>query len=467
MPEESKETAVKVAIVEDEANLRELYADLLTARGYDVSGFATIAAAEDRLATSHPDVLILDVQLPDGDGLALLGRLRKDGIRTPVIVTTAFGTLERAVEALRSGAMDFLVKPFPNERLLGAVGAAAESGRRLTELELRAGTVEANAAVEKLVGSSGGLRDVVELLPRIAASEATVLLRGESGTGKEMFARTIHACSRRMDGPFVAVNCAALPPSLLESELFGFERGAFTGAHARRKGHVEAAEGGTLFLDEIGDMPIEAQARLLRVLQEREVTRIGGREPVRVDVRIVAATHRKLEQLVEQGSFRADLLYRLAVVPITLPALRERPQDIPGLVDHFLVKHAARHGLPAPRLESETLRRLQSQPWPGNVRELENLVERAVVMGRFPTADAVPTTALSTPASSSAPLETVRDQVVPLRAAVAEAERGAIMAALRVAAGNKAEAARLLGVSYKTLFNKLHELGIREELKFE
>ena len=379
-----------------------------------------------------------------------------------MIVTTAFGTVDRAVEALRVGATDFLVKPFANERLISAVEAALEARRRLTELELRAGTVPAEGPAGQIVGSGGGLRDVVSLLPRVAASDATVLVRGESGTGKELVARAIHAASRRMDGPFVAVNCAALPPSLLESELFGFERGAFTGAHARRKGLVETAEGGTLFLDEIGDMPLEAQARLLRVLQEREITRVGGREPVRVDVRIVAATHRELEALVATGTFRGDLLYRLAVIPVVLPPLRARPQDIPGLIEHFLAKHALRHHVLAPRPSESTLQWAATTPWPGNVRELENFVERAVVLGRFdspaaPAAVEVPRPAPTTPAPAGSPMT--------LRAAVAEAERAALIAALRAADGNKAEAARILGVSYKTLFNKLNEHGVREELR--
>jgi DNA-binding NtrC family response regulator len=448
--------APRIALVEDERNLRELYSDLLSARGLQVVSFGTIGEAEPWLGRAEPDALILDIKLPDGDGLVLLQRLRSRGFRAPVLVTTAFGTVDRAVQALRAGASDFLVKPFTNERLVTALEAALESGRRLTEVELRAGSVESDAS--SLIGASGGLRDVVSLLPRVASSEATVLLRGESGTGKELVAHAIHAASPRLDGPFVAVNCAALPPSLLESELFGFERGAFTGAHARRKGFVESADGGTLFLDEIGDMPLEAQARLLRMLQEREIVRVGGREPVKVDVRVIAATHRPLEAMVKAGTFRGDLLYRLAVIPIRLPPLRDRRQDIPGLVAHFIAKHAARHRLPAMHPTPAELASLVQREWPGNVRELENFVERAVVLGRFELEPAPVRTA---------PAEAPPSEVVPLRTAVAEAERRAVVAALRAAHGNKTEAARLLGVSYKTLFNKINEHEIREALSIE
>ena len=447
----------EVVVVEDEASLRELYGDLLRARGHEVIGFGTIAEAEKRLAKQVPDLLLLDLRLPDGDGLALLEKLRGQGFRAPAIVLTATGTVDRAVQALRAGASDFLIKPCDNARFLSAVEAALGAGTSLEDLERSAAQVSPESdAARALVGAGGGLREVVALLPRVAASEATVLIRGESGTGKELVARAVHAASPRRDGPFVAVNCAALPSSLLESELFGYERGAFTGAHARHPGLVETASRGTLFLDEIGDMALEAQARLLRVLQEREVTRIGGREPVAVDVRVVAATHRDLAVMAQSGRFRADLLYRLAVIPIDLPALRERRGDIPGLVEHLVKKHAERHGVKAPMLDTSTMAWAQAQPWPGNVRELENWVERAVVLGRFPAGSA--------PAPEPAPvLLAAGARVATLREAVAEAERRAVIAAIEAAEGNKAEAARLLGVSYKTLFNKLHEHDIREE----
>ena len=458
--------AREIAVVEDERNLRELLHDLLEAQGHQVRSFATAAAAQEALASHAPDLLLVDVRLPDGDGLELLARLRRDGLRCPAIAMTAFGTLERAVQALRAGAADFLVKPFPNERLLAAVEEALSVGRRLEEVALAAATLAPESETARaIIGAGGGLREVVELLPRVAASDATVLLQGESGTGKEIIARALHAASPRLDGPFVSVNCAALPPSLLESELFGFERGAFTGAHARRKGLIESAEGGTLFLDEIGDMSPDAQARLLRVLQERELTRVGGREVVKVDLRVIAATHRDLALLAKQGGFREDLLYRLAVVPIRLPPLRDRRQDIPGLLAHFLGRHSS-VGRPLPLLDAPTLRAATAWGWPGNVRELQNWVERAAVLGRFDLAALAPTGAPDAPPArhESGVLSL---PVRPLREAVAEAERGAVVAALRAAKGNKAEAARLLGVSYKTLFNKIHEHDIREALSID
>ncbi|QRN94710.1 sigma-54-dependent Fis family transcriptional regulator [Archangium violaceum] len=461
----------EIALVEDEHNVRELYLDVLGARGLSVVPLESVAAAEAYLALHVPDLVLLDVKLRDGDGLVLLDRLRKQGFRAPVVVMTAFGTVERAVQALRAGAADFLVKPFSNERLVSAVEAALETGRRLVELELAAPTVSPDTeAGRALIGADGGLRDVAALLPRVGASDATVLVRGESGTGKELVARAIHAASSRLDGPFVSVNCAALPSSLLESELFGFERGAFTGAHARRKGLIEAAEGGTLFLDEIGDMSLEAQARLLRVLQERELTRIGGRETVKVNIRVIAATHRDLDELAASGRFRSDLLYRLAVIPIHLPPLRERTRDIPGLIEHFLEKHAVRKGLRPPRPDPETLRCAMAWPWPGNVRELENFVERAVVLGRFDPDSLQPARAQkAAPASAPAAsgpvgLPDANAPTLTLREAVARAERAAVIAALQAAGGQKTVAARLLGVSYKTLFNKIHEHDIREEL---
>ena len=462
-------TSATVLLVEDEPNLAELIKDVL--RGYRVEWAPSIARAEALLERWSPDVLLLDVKLPDGDGIELLGRVRSRGHLGPAVVMTAFGTIDRAVSALRAGAHDFLVKPFDNARLLSAIEAALAAGARLEEVALTApGRLKPGApGAASLIGQDRGLKDVVAIIGKVAQSEATVLIRGESGTGKELVARAIHSGSARRDGPFVSLNCAALPPSLLESELFGFERGAFTGAHDKKKGHVEAADGGTLFLDEMGDMSLDAQVRLLRVLQEREIVRVGGRAPIKVDVRVIAATHRDLAARVEEGLFRADLLFRLDVVPIDLPPLRDRPEDIPALMEHFLEKHARRHRSPAPRPSPAVLTWASRAPWPGNVRELENFVERAVVLGEF----VIETRSGSAPSAASAPPPgppappAPAGEVKTLKQAVAEAERAAVVAALRSAAGNKAQAARLLGVSYKTLFNKIHEHDIREALQIE
>jgi two-component system response regulator AtoC len=460
----------ELLVVEDEPNLAELMADVLADDGLAVAHAGTVAEAEDRLAQRGFDALLLDIKLPDGDGLELLQRLRAAGVQTPVVVITAFGTVERAVQALRAGAFDFLVKPFDTARLRAAVAGALAAGARLEEVALQAGTVEPEGApvAGRIVSEGGGLREVVALLPRVAATDATVLVLGESGTGKELVARALHEASARRDGPFVSVNCAALPATLLEAELFGFERGAFTGAHALRKGLFEAASGGTVFLDEVGDMPLEAQAKLLRVLQEREVVRVGGRAPVPVDVRVVAATHRALRARVAEGTFREDLLYRLEVVPVRLPPLRARPEDIPGLVQHFLTRHAGRHGVRAPALTPALRAAVLAHAWPGNVRELENWVERAVVLGRFePPSPAEAPAAPPEPARMAPPAEAEAAPLPTLKEAVAAAERAAVVAALRRADGNKAQAARLLGVSYKTLFNKIHEHDIREARQIE
>lgn len=446
----------EVLLVEDEKNLAALFEDLLSRRGHSVVVCTTLASAKARLSQHLPDVLVTDVRLPDGEGLELLSR------RVPSVVMTAFGTLERAVQALKAGAVDFLVKPFDNARLLSAVEQALAQGEQLEELELSHGAVD-EAAVKALIGAEGGLADLLATLPRIAATDATVLIAGESGTGKELLAKALHRASGRRDGPFIAVNCAALPSSLLESELFGFERGAFTGAHARKAGLIESANGGTLFLDEIGDMALEAQARLLRALQEREVVRVGGREPVKVDVRVVAASHRDLPALVKDGRFRQDLLYRLSVVPMQLPPLRARRVDLPALVAHFTKKHARTHRLAEVTPSAEASRWMEQHDWPGNVRELENWVERAVILQRFE----VPVAMVPPPVPREEPVTVpVTASVRPLREVVAEAERRAIVSALEAAKGNKAEAARLLGVSYKTLFNKLHEHGVQEKQSY-
>jgi DNA-binding NtrC family response regulator len=461
----------EVVLVEDEKNLAELVRDVLAADGITVRWADNVAEASNLLEHHAPDLLIFDLKLPDGDGLDLLERVRKRGLAAPAIIITAFGTVERAVQAMRAGASDFLVKPFDNARLRSAVAFALESARAVREAEIHAGVLGTDTELgRQLIGAGGGLKDVVALLGRVASTDATVLIHGESGTGKQVVARAIHESSHRVDGQFVSIDCSAIPATLIESELFGFERGSFTGAHAQRKGLFEAADGGTLFLDEIGDMPLEAQSRLLHVLQEREITRIGGRSPIKVDVRVIAATHRNLAELARSGAFRQDLWYRLNVVPIFLPPLRERPEDIAGLVEHFMEKHGGRFGATISRTTPELIDHLKSHSWPGNVRELENFVERSLVLGRFDLSSLRASSLPSSPPPKIEPLASDRDDRSPLptlRQAVADAERSAVVRALRRAKGNKAEAARLLGISYKTLFNKIHEHDIKEAVMIE
>lgn len=461
-------TAPEILIVEDEQNLRELMVDMLCQIAAPIA-VDSVAKAQARLQEHIPDLLLLDIKLPDGDGLQLLGALRAQGLTVPAIIITAFGTVERAAAAMRAGAADFLVKPFDNARFMDAVARALDAGGRMLEVELSAGALDPKAAGAdpKIIGE--GLQDIVAVLHRVASTNATVLITGESGTGKELIARAIHERSARMDEPLVSINCAAIAPSLLESELFGFERGAFTGAHAQRRGLIEAAHRGTLFLDEIGDLPLEAQSKLLRVLQERQIVRVGGQTTVSVDIRIIAATHRDLQAMVWEGTFRQDLLYRLNVVPIALPPLRERRDDVPGLVEHFLEKLCRQHKVRPPELSAQLRERLTSYDWPGNVRELQNLVERAVVLGAFdPRAlEAAPVPEAEAPAPTSVPQSASEAPIKTLRQAVAQAEREAVVAALQRAGGNKAAAARLLGISYKTLFNKIHDHGIQSQVSIK
>jgi two-component system NtrC family response regulator len=388
-----------------------------------------------------------------------MGRVRMTAPDMLAIVITAHGDVATAVRAMQLGAIDFLEKPFTRDRLLVAVRKAGDvvdlkdENRRLRAL------VQERSGFENIVGSSSGLRAFMDDLDRAAASDATVLILGESGTGKELAARALHARSGRADGPFVVVNCAAIPENLIESELFGHRRGAFTGAIEERKGKFELAHRGTLFLDEVGELPPALQPRLLRVLQEGEVDKIGAEHPVRVDVRLVAATHGDLAARIKQGTFREDLYYRLNVIPLRLPPLRERREDLPALVEHFLVKHAKRHGRAVPRVEPAAFKRLERYDWPGNVRELENLIERLVVLSRSESireAD-LPEFLLS----AGAGLGGIR-MVVPQEGVSLEAvERGLLEEALRRCEGNHSRAARFLDLSRQTLLYRLKKFGLR------
>ncbi|RMD84899.1 MAG: sigma-54-dependent Fis family transcriptional regulator [Candidatus Dadabacteria bacterium] len=377
-----------------------------------------------------------------------------------MIVMTAFGTVESAVEAMKRGAYDYITKPFNLdeveilvERAL-ASEALARGYRYLQE--------SAQPRLEELIGTSPAMQRLFERIRRVAASDAAVLVTGETGTGKELVARAIHALSNRRDQLFVPVNCAAIPRDLLESELFGHVRGAFTGATEDREGKFELADGGTLFLDEIGDMPAELQAKILRVLEEGRLNRVGGNREISVDVRVISATHRNLEQAVEQQTFRQDLYYRLNVIEIKLPPLRERPEDIPLLAEHFLTRSAQRLGRPPLVLEADALELLTSYPWPGNVRELRNVCERLTVLAEQGTVTGdVVLQLVDLPAARSPKSVRSSEDVLPLADAVAEAEIAAIARALEQAGGNKAQAARLLGISERNLWYKIKKYGDR------
>lgn len=423
----------RILIADDEPTFRAFLADVLEGAGHEVLEVGDGEAALVALGREPFDLVLSDQRMPRLDGLGLVRRLGSLAGAPRVVLITAFGTIPDAVEAVRLGAADYLTKPLPSPQALLAV----------VERVLGPDTPEAD-----FVTASPTVLDLLDLVDRVAGRDIPVLVSGESGTGKELIARRLHARSGRAGGPFVAVNCAALPETLAESELFGHERGAFTGAEASRAGRFEEAHGGTLLLDEIGELALPLQAKLLRVLETRMVRRLGGSSEREVDVRLVAATNRTLEAEVDAGRFRRDLYFRLAVVSVALPPLRERPADIPLLARHLLSSLATRHRLAAPALAEDALDALLRYGWPGNVRELRNVLERALVVGNGETIRAVD---LALHAAGPPP-------VVPL--AREARERAAVLEALRQSGGNREAAARLLGVSVRTLYYRLRNLGI-------
>ncbi len=439
-----------ILVVDDDAALRMVLVGLLSQAGYTARAVESGERALAEVASSLVDLVITDLRMPGMDGLALLSALGAAAPDLPVIMISAHGTVPIAVEAMKAGAKEFLLKPFDRDEVLATV-------ERVLDTHVRRVVPDAPAATAHAFGESAAMRDCRERMSRAAKSVATVLIRGESGTGKEVAARAIHDQSARAKGPFVAVHCAALPDTLLESELFGYEKGAFTGAAKRKPGRVELAAGGTLFLDEIGDVSAQVQVKLLRLLQEKEFQRLGGTAPERVDVRFIAATHRDLEAGVARGEFREDLFYRLNVIPITIPPLRERRDDVAALAATFCERAAKENGRAA-ALSVGAVALLEAQPWPGNVRELQSFVERLVV---FADADVIGeqdvTRELERSQRSSSPSG---GGAGSLQASRASAERAAVEEALARAKGNRTLAARLLGVSRRTLYNKLAELGL-------
>ncbi|HEX3554680.1 MAG TPA: sigma-54 dependent transcriptional regulator [Thermoanaerobaculia bacterium] len=426
-------SAGRILIVEDRDSLRRMLEAALGQEGYEVVAAANGEAGIRLLAASPFDFVLTDLKLPDVSGLRVLEASRAAQPRVPVVVLTGYGTVGAAVEAMKLGAYDFLEKPLELDDLSRLVEQA------LGERNESASAVFRAPGAPPLVGSHPRFRAALRLLQKVGPKESTVLLTGESGTGKELFARAIHALSPRRHGPYVALNCAAIPESLLENELFGHEKGAFTSADRRAPGRFELAEGGTLFLDEIGEIPPGVQGKVLRVLEERTYERVGGGRTLRADVRLVAATNRDLGAMVESGEFRADLFFRLNVFPIELPPLRERAGDVPLLARHLLEEIARRHRAePPPRLEEAAFELLAAQPWPGNVRELANVLERAVILAEGP----------SLGAADLRPL---------LRPLAAPDERERLKGALVAADGDKRRAAEVLGMSYRTLLRKVRE----------
>jgi DNA-binding NtrC family response regulator len=437
----------QILVVDNDLEMVELLRDYLTRAGYGVETAFNGIEAIEMIGEVVFDAVIADLKMEGVDGMALLRAVKEVRPQVPVILITAFGSIESAIGAIKEGAFHYLTKPFKLGELKVTVERALED-RRLRQENLRLKKeVEERYRFGNIIGRSRKMQELFELIPRVAASVSNVLISGESGTGKELIARAIHYNSPRRDMPFFPINCAALPEALLESELFGYVKGAFTGAYISRKGLIEEAEGGTLFLDEVGDLPLSLQAKLLRILQDREVRPLGGRKSVKVDVRFIAASNRDLRKMVEGGSFRDDLYYRLAVIPIHIPSLKEHLEDIPLLVDHFLKKYAEASGRQLHGVSQEALGLLFKQAWHGNVRELENVIEAAVAMAKGPTIEPSDLAALLPQPAEKA----LEDSFFPLR----ELEQRYIARVLERTGGNKKEAARILGISRKTLYRKL------------
>jgi two-component system NtrC family response regulator len=444
----------RILVVDDEPAQRELIAGFLAKRGFDARLAAGGEEALARFRREPVELILTDQKMPGLSGLELLQAARAINPEVAVIVMTAYGTIETAVEAVKRGASDYLTKPLNLDELLHRIGQVRDRCLLVAENRELREALDERHRVEGIIGESGRMQETLSLVRRVAASDATVLIRGESGTGKELIAKAIHHASARAAGPLVRVNCAALPEGLLESELFGHEKGAFTGAVAARQGRFEAAQRGSLFLDEIGDLPLHLQVKLLRALQEREIERVGSSRSIAVDVRLLAATHRDLEALVAAGKFREDLYYRIDVVTITVPPLRERREDIPLLLDHFVERFARANGRKMRGLTTEARDALLRYDYPGNVRELENLVERAVVLTRDDVIglDDLPLTVRD--------VEKSGPDGRTLPAAVEGLERRMIQEALLRAGGTQTRAAESLGISERVLRYKLRKYGL-------
>jgi DNA-binding NtrC family response regulator len=452
----------RILIVEDKDGLRRMLRQTLEAAGYPVAEAADGAEAARKLAEGRYDLVVTDLKLPKRDGLQVLKAAREADPESQVIVMTAYGSVATAVQAMKEGAFDYIEKDADfADRLLVLAERALERRRLFSE---NRALKESTPGASSIVGSGRRMKEALALVEKVAPSGATVLLLGESGTGKELFARRIHDLSPRRDRPLVAINCAAIPETLLENELFGHEKGAFTGASGLKQGKFEMADGGTLFLDEIGELSPAVQAKLLRVLQEHTFERVGGTRAIDVDVRIITATNLDLARAVRERRFREDLYFRLNVFPVPIPPLRERPEDVPALVQHFIGKFAQEMRKPVRGASPEALRALQSYHWPGNVRELENAIERAVILTAGEQVEAAD---LSLGLGRAARQE---PEALPLMGSLHEvslrasqrAERELIRNALKDSGGNKTRAAEALQVSYKTLLTKIKEYGLQE-----
>jgi DNA-binding NtrC family response regulator len=442
-----------ILVVDDDRDIREVVSDRLDALGYRVLSAGNGREAVELLDKQNPQLVLLDIEMPEMNGLEVLKEIRKRGRDVTVVMITAYGTIERAVEAMKQGAYDFIPKPFEPDHITLIVEKALERERLKRQVEVL--TEEVCERYRMVVGKSPKIVEATDLAKKAANSRSTVLLLGESGTGKEIFARAVHNWSERKEKPFIAINCVGLSRELLESELFGHERGAFTGATELKKGKMELAQGGTVFLDEVGDISAEVQTKLLRFLQEREFDRVGGTKAIQVDVRIIAATNRDLETAVKEGRFREDLYYRLNVIPITLPALRDRKEDIPPLVQYLLRRFSKEAKKNVTEITPDALEKLVACDWPGNVRELANVVERAVVLGESPKL-----TARDLPGRILINRPTEHGESLSYREAMDTAKREVIVRALTQNHGNRAAAAKSLGLQRTYLSRLIKTLGV-------
>ncbi len=458
--------AERILVVDDEPSMREFLEIMLSQEGYQVT---TASTGEEGLKTyrnTEPDLVLTDVRMPGMSGLDLIREIHNVDPSVPIIAITAYASADDALRAVREGAYDYLSKPFQVEDLRIIIRNALEARRlRRENLDLRR-SVEESYRFGDIIGKSPEMLDIFNLISRVAPSKASVLILGESGTGKELIAKAIHQWSPRADRPFVTINCTAIPENLLESEMFGHVKGSFTGAVANKPGLVEAAHTGTLFLDEVGEIPPSIQAKLLRFLQDKEFRRVGSNEDRKVDVRVIAATNKKLEKEIENGNFREDLYYRLNVIRIRLPPLREREEDIPILIAHFLKKFTAEQGKEIHKVSSLAMRVLSKYSYPGNVRELENIIERCVTLeqsDQLTAENLPPKIAESTESTGGAPDAGIPPDGIDLNREMENMERKLILRALEITGGNRSRAARLLGISFRSLRYRLVKLGMDHE----
>ncbi len=456
----------KIIVLEDDLIVRKSLEQQLRYRRYDVASASTIATAQELLAKDNFDLMIVDVKLPDGDGTELLKQLQARPARPLVVMISGFGTVDLAVECMSSGAFTFLTKPFSPEQLAVTL-KKAEEHTQLVKVNQYLSHAEDEGSGYELLGQSQSMEQLRQLIRKVARTQATVLIQGESGTGKELVARALYRQSPRATAPFIKLNCAAIPENLIESEFFGHEKGAFTGAINKREGRFELAHSGTILLDEISEISSTVQAKLLRVLQEREFERVGGNRTIKVDVRVIATTNRRLDESVERKEFRQDLYFRLNVVPVVVVPLRERKEDIPILADQFRQRFARKHGIEVHGISHASMNMLMDHAWPGNVRELQNVLERAVILcseggvletahlGMAKLAGGVPTAKVSV---DPAPASTGENGEFPT---LSEVEKQHILSALKRSKGNRTHAARMLSISIRTLRNKLNEYNFK------